>query len=145
MRSLLWVAAAIGVMIAIVVAIGWLLPVAHVATVSARMPAPPPDVYSVVSDLPSYPAWWSDDPRIKSEIVSGSPPVRLVTRIADPDQPFGGTWTFVIAPQDSGSLVTITEHGEVYNPLYRFMSRYVFGHTQTMTSFLRALETHLAK
>lgn len=144
MRSLMWVALAIGAMIVVIVLVGWLLPVGHAATVSARMPAPPTTVYGVVSDLPSYPAWWSEDPGVKSEVVSASPPVRLVTRIADRDQPFGGTWTFEIAPDGAGSVVTITENGEVYNPVFRFLSKFVFGHTGTMTSFLEALQKHLA-
>jgi hypothetical protein len=35
--------------------------------------------------------------------------------------------------------VRITEDGEVYNPIFRFMSRFVFGHTHTMDAYLRAL------
>ena len=32
------------------------------------------------------------------EIVEATRPTRMVTRIADPDQPFGGTWTFELVP-----------------------------------------------
>jgi hypothetical protein len=35
--------------------------------------------------------------------------------------------------------VKITEKGEVSNVLFRFMSRYVFGHTSTIDSYLTAL------
>jgi hypothetical protein len=39
------------------------------------------------------------------------------------------------------TLVTITERGEVYDPLFRFMSKFVFGHTSTMDSCLAAPTT----
>jgi hypothetical protein len=35
--------------------------------------------------------------------------------------------------------VTITEDGEVSNALFRFMSRYVFGHTATLDAYLASL------
>jgi hypothetical protein len=78
------------------------------------------------------------------EVAEALPPQRFVTRIADPDQPFGGTWTFEIAPDVAGSRLTITERGEVYNPIFRFLSRFVFGYTGTMESFLKAARTKLA-
>ncbi len=46
---------------------------------------------------------------------------------------------------DGGSLVTITEDGEVYNPLFRFLSRYVFGYAATMDSFLARLAKSLGE
>jgi hypothetical protein len=48
-----------------------------------------------------------------------------------------------VTPSGSGTLVRITEHGEVYNPLFRVLSRFVFGHTSTMEQFLRNLERKL--
>jgi hypothetical protein len=65
-------------------------------------------------------------------------------RIADPDLPFGGTWTYDITPDADGSRLKITEHGEVYNPIFRFMARCVFGHERTMKAYLSALEKKLA-
>jgi hypothetical protein len=35
--------------------------------------------------------------------------------------------------------LTITERGEVYNPFFRFVSRYVMGHTQSIDEFMAAL------
>ena len=65
------------------------------------------------------------------EVEHARPPSPFVTRIADPDQPFGGT-DFDIAPDAGGTRLTITERGEVYNPIFRFMARVVFGYTGTM-------------
>ena len=120
--------------------IGWFLPVDHVATASRTYAAPPETLYRLIADIDGYSRWWSDDPGIKTVVVEASPPHRFVTRIADPDQPFGGTWTFEITRDGSGTRVTITERGEVYNPIFRFLSRFVFGHTGTMDSMLDALQ-----
>jgi hypothetical protein len=75
-------------------------------------------------------------------MVEARPPERIVTRIADPSQPFGGTWTFEIARVPSGSTLTITERGEVYNPIFRFMARFVFGHSRTIDRYLADLDEH---
>jgi hypothetical protein len=66
-----------------------------------------------------------------------------VTRVADPDQPFGGTWTFDIGPDSGGARLTITERGEVYNPVFRFIARFVFGYTATIEGYLRSLREKL--
>jgi len=73
------------------------------------------------------------------EVDTAVPPSRFVTRIADPDQPFGGTWTFDITPENGGARLTITERGEIYNPIFRCMARFVFGYTATMEGYLRSL------
>ena len=67
------------------------------------------------------------------------PPSLLVTRVVE-GQPFGGTWTYRIAPAPGGSQLTITEDGEVYNVVFRFMSRFVFGHYATMDAYLANLK-----
>jgi hypothetical protein len=82
---------------------------------------------------------------IAYEAVESAPPRRLVTRIADPSLPFGGTWTYDIAPASSGSgpTLSITENGEVYNPVFRFVSRYIMGHAATIDSYLKAVKARL--
>jgi hypothetical protein len=62
-----------------------------------------------------------------------------VARIADDKLPYGGTWTWEIEETPEGSAVRITENGEIYNPLFRFAARYVFGYSSTMEAYLRAL------
>ena len=47
------------------------------------------------------------------EVVSQDPPRRQVVRVIDDDQPFGGTWTWELAPNGSGTRVTLTEDGFV--------------------------------
>ena len=61
-------------------------------------------------------------------------------RIADPELPFGGTWTYELKPEGTGTRLVITERGEVYNPIFRFMSRFVFSRTATMEKMVADLE-----
>ena len=60
-------------------------------------------------------------------------------RIADSNLPYGGTWTFALKPAGKGTELTITEDGEVYNPLFRFLSTFVFSRKAGMKAYLRDL------
>lgn len=143
---------------AVVTTVGFSLPVAHVATRDAVVNAPAAAVFARISDPARYREWRTDlddvellgtDPlrwrerragdAITYEATERHAPRRFVTRIADPDLPFGGTWTWELQPDPAGTRVTITEHGEVYNPVFRFMSRFVFSHTATMEKVLQQL------
>ena len=160
MRWILWSLAGLVGAVGLVAVIGWMLPVGHVAARSARFNQPPETVFSAITDVGAYGQWWSDVTRVDMlepvngkvrfrehmstgpivfEVDEATPSTRYVTRIADAEQPFGGTWTFELAPEGGGTRLTITERGEVYNPIFRFMSRFVFSQTATMESFLRGL------
>lgn len=162
-----WALVVIGIIvvaIVCVVAIGYALPVAHVAERSVSVNAPPSTVWATITDVSAYPAWRPDvdsvevlapiegrqswrergaNGEITFAMTTFEPPTRLVTRIMDRDLPFGGEWEYVIAPEGTGSRVTITERGEVYNPLFRFVSRFVMGHTAGLETYLDALSNRL--
>ena len=153
----------LGAVLLAVVAFGYALPVAHVATRDAVLPAPPERVFAVLIGVEAFPGWRSDvrevevtgrtphlqwrergsDGTIAFEVQESEPPRRLVTRIADKTLPFGGAWTFTLQPANGGTKLTITENGEVYNPLFRVVSRFVFGHTATIDRYLTDLQKHL--
>ena len=155
----------LGAFLLAVVAFGYALPVAHVATRDAVLPAPPERVFTAITEVEAFPGWRSDvrevevtartphlqwrergsDGTIAYEVQESEPPRRLVTRITDKTLPFGGAWTFTLQPADGGTKLTITENGEVYNPLFRVMSRFVFGHTATLERYLENLRKHFAK
>jgi hypothetical protein len=60
--------------------------------------------------------------------------------MADRGLPFGGTWTFEIAPAGGGgSDLRIREDGQIYNVLFRFMARFFFGYTASIEGYLRDL------
>lgn len=45
----------------------------------------------------------------------------------------------MLEPENGKTLVRITEDGEVYNPFFRFMSRFVLGQTATLDAYLKAM------
>lgn len=164
MKWLLLVVAVLAVVVAVVALVGMTVPQSHVATRSARFDAPPPVIWRAITDIDAFPAWRPDvkavervssgpagpswveigpsGARLPLETVEAVPPRRLVGRIG-PGLPFGGTWTYEIEPSGNGSRLTITERGEIYNPIFRFMARYVFGYTSTMETYLEALGKEL--
>lgn len=163
LRWLLYGGAGIALFIAALVIVGYLLPVAHVASAEARFARQPGEVFATIADVTRYPEWRPDVSRVELladaprtrwkesggngeitfEVEDATPPGWLRARIADRTLPFGGSWTYEVTPSGSGTLVRITEHGEVYNPVFRALSRFVFGHTATMEQFLRNLERKL--
>jgi hypothetical protein len=163
LKVILIVLAVLVVLVLAVVLAGYALPVAHVVSRQAVLKESPETVFATIADVGRYPEWRSDVSSI--DLLSGEPlrwvehgsngditfvrteqsrPSRLVTRIDDPGLPFGGTWSYELAPHPAGTRVTITERGEVYNPVFRFMSRFVFGHTATIEAYLAALEKRLS-
>ncbi len=158
-----WILIIAGVVAAIVLAVtltGMALPQNHVAQLTARLSAPPEKIWSVITDVSSYPAWRADvtsvemlpaanghiawretsgGDKLSYEATMSEPPAHFVTRITDKGIPFGGSWDYRLVPDASGTRITITENGEVYNPIFRFVSRYVMGHTATLDKYLRSL------
>ena len=140
--------------------IGSTLPKTHTASRSILLHRSPKEVYDVVRDFGSAPSWRSGvksvevktqpDGKVQfSEVGSDTidyavdedvPGQKLVTRILNTDLGYGGKWTYEFIPEGGGGTrVKITEDGEVSNVLFRFMSRYVFGHTATIDTYLTSL------
>jgi uncharacterized protein YndB with AHSA1/START domain len=149
-------------LVGMVAMIGSLLPKQHTATRAARFHQPPEAIWSAITDYSKFPEWrktvrgvealpsvngklsWREfdkyDHSIPYEIVESTPPQRLVTRIADPNLPFGGTWTYEVTSQsDGGTVLRITENGEIRNVFFRFVARFFMGYTKTMEDYLSAL------
>ena len=156
-----WVVIALLALAALVVAVlvvGWSLPVKHRASRSMRIGARPAAVFALISNAGDYPRWrtgvsriellagdptapsrfreHSSDGAITYEVAERVPDRRIVTRIADEGLPFGGRWTYELEPDGEGTRLSITEDGEVYNPLVRFVSRFVMGHTASIDRYL---------
>ncbi len=145
--------------ILIVLLIGYFLPVKHRASISLTVRATPNEVWERLTDLRNYPNWrkdvksvellsdseWTEvDPhnhRLPFKIISRDPDLRLVTRLNGQQLPFGGTWEYQIGEGGNGTMVTITEDGEVYNPLFRFVSKFIMGHGATLKRYSTYLES----
>lgn len=161
MKWALIIVGGIAALIAIVALIGMLLPRKHVASRTARFRQSPQALWAIVRDLAGAAAWWpgvkkaerlsdmnghevvcqtlKDGTPLKLEVVENDPPRRLVTRIANDKLPFGGTWTYEIEPDGDGAKLTITENGEVFNPIFRFVGRFIIGYSGTIDSYFQAL------
>ena len=141
MKWMLWIVISLIAVVGVITIVGYLLPVGHVASRSAEFNKPPETLYALISDLKNYSTWWPEN-ETNVEVVEAVAPARFVTRIVG-ETAFGGTWTWVIEKTPSGSRATITERGDIYNPIFRTLARFVFGHTSTMESCLTAAQKKL--
>jgi len=163
-----WVLVAVIVValaLALAAFIGSRLAQSHRASVARTFPVPPDVIWAAITEVEAFPSWRSGVKRIErlpdrngfpvwvEEGRSGKMtlaiermerPRILIGRIADPNLPFGGTWTYEIAADGAESRLTITENGEIYNPMFRFMARFIFGYERTIRSYMSSLEKRLA-
>ena len=160
------VIALVVVLVGVVALIGSRLPKSHVASRSILLHRSPQDVYAVVRNFESAPGWRADVKRIDVDVRAGGPvhfreegkhgtvnyalvedvpATRMVTKILDTDLGYSGQWTYMFTPESGGTRVTIREDGEVSNVIFRFMSRYVFGQTSTIDSYLTSLARHFGE
>ena len=166
MQILKWIGLLVLILVAavaMIALIGARLPVKHTASRAATFKASPQQVWDAITGPPTWRPevtryeelpphdghrvwveYGKADRKLTYEVVEAEPPRLLVTRIADQKLPFGGSWTYEIAPTDGGAMLVIIENGEVYNPIFRFLSRYVMGYTATMDSYLQALQKKLS-
>ena len=133
--------------VAIVATIGAMLPRDHHATRQARYRQKPEAIYFTFAgpadwrsdirasgslpDRDGRKQWWEQDThghKTAYELVEDKMPSRRVTRIAEKNLPFGGTWTIEISPTSEGSVVRVTEDGEIHNVIFRFVARFFLGY-----------------
>lgn len=144
-----------------VYAIGAALPAEHQARVRCSVSASQDEVWRAITTPEEMPDWRPDVesvrvtagegslPRwvetgefgdIPLQVIEMEPPSLLVTRIDDPSLPFGGTWTYLLESSGETTDLILTEDGIVSSPVFRFFSRFVFGHTSTMESYCGSLQ-----
>jgi hypothetical protein len=161
MRWILRIPGVIVAVVLLVVVIGALLPREHSVSRQSFYHQAPEAIWQTIMDYEKFPTWmkgvarvepfgslngnpaWteveSNGMKIPLQVTEAVPPRHLVTRIADPKLPWGGTWTTEITPAPGGSVMRITENGYVNNPVFRFMARFVFGYRSTLDSYLKSL------
>ncbi len=153
-------------LIGLVVLAGAMLPQSHVAAVARDYRAAPESIWRTITEVEGFAGWrgdlqsaerlapengrerWREKTKhdaMTIEVTEAVPMQRMVTRIADEGLPFGGTWTYELTPVGTGTRLTITERGEVYNLVFRFVSRFVMGHSATMEKYHAGLERKLGE
>ena len=113
MKWALWIIGVLAVIILVISLIGMTLPRNHTATRSALLNASPDSVWAALVDVKDYPRWrsgvvkvdelppvngkrsWMESDKHNSITYIADeekPREKLVTRIANENLPFGGTW-----------------------------------------------------
>lgn len=154
----------LGGVVLVVVVWGMLLPVQHTAVVSRLVEGAPDDVWEIITDFRGFPDWRPDVDHVEViegekgrvawrergaggsmglEVLDQARPRRLVTRILPDGQAFGGTWTYDLQAVEGGTQVRIREDGEIYNPAFRFVARYLMGYDATAVRYLDALSRRM--
>jgi uncharacterized protein YndB with AHSA1/START domain len=151
-------------LLVVVFAIGMTRPKGHVARTQAKYTGPPEAVWATLADFERWSEWnpevksverlpdrnghqwlnvvgtWGDAP---TEITVWEPPTRLHTSMDAGS--FRGGWSYDLSQTaDGGTLLTVTEEGEVQNPIFRAFMLFHDNYA-TMTSFHRALATRLGE
>ena len=162
MKWVLIVVGAVLGLVALITLIGAFVPREHRATSTVVLHQPVDSVWKVVRDLGGVPAWW---PEIKESVrlpdkdghevwrqkmsgwdvplivIESTAPRRLLTQIdTSAGGAFGGTWTYELTPDSgAGTKISVTEAGWIGNPIFRTLSRFVFGYYGSLDGYLRAL------
>lgn len=164
-RWVLFAVAGLIVIVLVVYGVGLVLPEDHTATLSRELSIPVADVWGRVTDLDDHARWrpdvdsvvWIERPPnvlpawreygrtgvLTMEATVAEPLDRLVLEIIDEGLPFGGSWTYEFEPTESGTRLTITEDGEIYHPIFRFVAKFALGYDRTMKAYLDALEADI--
>jgi uncharacterized protein YndB with AHSA1/START domain len=162
MRWVMYAIAALIGLILLAALVGLTRPREHVARTRAEYAKPPAEVWRVISDFDRWPDWnpeitavqplpeknghrvvnvkssWGDAP---TEFTVWEPPSKLRSDMNAGS--FSGSWTYELAPiANGGTLLTVTEQGEVGNPLFRTMMLF-HDNYETMTSYHHALAKRL--
>ncbi|MEO7360932.1 MAG: SRPBCC family protein [Gemmatimonadaceae bacterium] len=161
-----WILLVMAFVVSIVLAVlvgGFATPRKHMAARTIVLKAAPESVWTLVRTVADYPKWRDDLQAV--ELMAGNdsrpawteiglsksvsyradldqPPTRFTARILDEDLGYSGEWQYVISPFEGGTRLTITEHGEVGNTVFRFFGNFV-GHTRTIDAYLSNLAAEL--
>lgn len=161
MKWLIIGVAAVIALVALMALVGAFLPRDHRATSTITLRQPPDSVWQAVRDLGGVTAWWremTESVRLPDKdgheawrqkvggfnmplvVLESQPPRRLVTKVDSPaGAAFGGTWTYELTPDSGGTRISVTEAGWIANPIFRFMSRFLFGYYGSLDGYLKAL------
>ena len=145
-------------LVLIIVIIGYLLPVKHTSSIQVSISASPAEIWARLTDFKDYPAWRSDvksvnvrssvewvevngrGDNLPLKIITQDTGQRLVTQIQGQGLPFGGSWEYRLKSNGDSTIVTITENGEVYNPMFCFVSKFIMGHNASLKKYAGFLD-----
>lgn len=167
MKYIFIILGVIGAIVILVYLIGIVLPQSHSASVSGHFNVSNKILWEAITDVNSYSTWRSKVEKVEvlsevteplrwREYYSNNDPLtfkvtdredssKYVVKIDEAGLPFGGTWTYQLHEMESGTRLVITEDGEIYNPFFRFVSKYIMGHDTMIKQFLSDLKKKFEK
>ena len=156
-RTFFWMAGSFLGLLMLAVLLGLFLPREHRVSRRLHLKTPPERVWVLVTEHAQDPTWrsqlkattrlgdrnghpvWEDGfangQKVAYETTEHLEGQKLVRTILDPKF-FGGTWTYEIRAEGTGSVLTMTEEGWVSVP-FRAVARLVFGHASTLELYLK--------
>jgi hypothetical protein len=156
-----FVAALIIAVLLVALVVGLLLPEEHHASRTLVTKQTPQAIWDTINDHSNEPQWrydvesvaslgerngkpvwqenYKDGNKVALITTEFHPPTRMVRELTDLEGPFSGRWEIDIQPTPTGSNVKVTEIGKVSNPFFRFVSKYIIGHTTFMERYLKGL------
>lgn len=145
------------------------LPQDHSVSVSGVVPAPPEQVFALITDVRKGPEW---RPEVKSVTVldqvqgqdhwvehlnhgkymtflatQTQAPTRREVTLDQPEAPYGGKWLYELSPGPSPASTTlrITETGYIRPPLYRFIMAHIIGPRHNLDAYMKDLQAALRR
>jgi len=158
MKWTLIIIGAIVFLILIILIIGKLLPVKHTAVVKKEFKIDKTTLWKTIRNFEKYAEWrtsiknietinstsWTEvvtkGDKITFGITQEEPNMKLTAKILGDNLPFGGQWTFEISDSNKQIILQITENGEVYNPIYRFIGHFFMDNSATIKKYMADLE-----
>lgn len=149
----------------LVVVSGVFLPREHTVSRVIHLKAAPDQVWALITDHAKDPTWraglletvrladrhghpvWEDrgtrGQRMAYMTLESTAPTRLVRRIVDQER-FGGTWTYEVTPEGTGTRLRITEEGWVGVP-FRVLAKVVIGESAVMELYEGDVAKHFGE
>jgi hypothetical protein len=165
------VVAVIVLAVAVVFILGGLQPRNHTASATVTINAPQAVVWQRITDLQSQTSWrsglsavemlpaqdghpcWQETSSFGKmplcEVLAAAPTTRIV-RIADPNLPYGGFWTYELSPglsptDPNSTILKITENGFTGPWFYRFVGHYVMHEDYQIRKYEADLQKSIGK
>jgi hypothetical protein len=157
MRILILILAALTLLAALVVLIGWLLPATREGRAETVIGAPPDRILAVIADVEAQPDWrevgqvtrtadgWEEvtsrGERI-AFVAEEMSPARISLRFTS-DAGYTGEWEAVLEPVAAGTRIAVVERATVPSPIGRILSRVMFDPGAFATIYLAALKARV--
>lgn len=137
-----WILFVMGAIAAVVIALlvgGLVTPREYTVTRSALLPFAPEQVWSALQTIIAA----SGQLELREEPSSDAVPSRITARLIADDQSDVGAWTWTLLQEDAATRVTLTEHGDIANPIARIVRAQLGGHHKNVERHLQELEAQL--